>query len=694
MDYFEAEEKQNHLLKLFSKEKSPRLLLTDLINYFDILIDSIATNLIEPFMIDLLPHFETLIKKYSPFSVDPSDTERLLEVLKKVLSQPVFNKYLSNMDKELNRINDELHQLKKSLDGQSITMQNTGEYLFPVIVKSNDKSNLDSLIDSLKISLLRERKNKSCEFILFPSAVDIEKRLAQQIKTSWEYARKYVEITFKKKLQHYKVIITLDKSFAVYEGGSLGIAITIAFIDALLKEIKSRESIRFKSSIISTGQVDNDGNVSEMSREIIESKLNSVFYSTARYFIIPKGNEYVAENYLLKLSEKYPKRNLEIIGVKNIKDIFNRRDLIDQKKTNIAIWSAKKVLTNKLSTLLLILLIISAVSFYFWNYDDNPMGIEYTGNEILIKNKYDKILWHLPLIISDKTLESEGFAFNNSRIIDIDNDQVNEVLISYYSDNLHLTLFNNKGETIWEYVHIDSIESRTEKFIGTFTVKGIVDTLHRGDITELIVYFQHHNYFPSGIVKLNLKTGEEISDILWHPGGIGSAILLDWNGDGTKEIIAGGASNGMHSAFAFSIDENKLLGTFPTSNNYYFKDFELADFNHYIIIRQTDYGKYFFPKYSAVTGVGLYKKLNYISLSVGEGKARLSEANFMYTIRVDENFKFVELVVSDEYVVERDRKIEEGILTLPLTDTPEFRNSILNNIFYWDGKKFEPSIVN
>jgi len=115
MDYFEAEEKQSQLLKLFSKEKSPRLLLTNLINYFDILIDSIATNLIEPFIIDLLPHFEFLIKKYSPFSADPSDTERLLEVLTKILYQPAFNKYLSNMDKELIRINDELQQLKKVL---------------------------------------------------------------------------------------------------------------------------------------------------------------------------------------------------------------------------------------------------------------------------------------------------------------------------------------------------------------------------------------------------------------------------------------------------------------------------------------------------------------------------------------------------------------------------------------------------
>ncbi len=138
-----------------------------------------------------------------------------------------------------------------------------------------------------------------------------------------------------------------------------------------------------------------------------------------------------------------------------------------------------------------------------------------------------------------------------------------------------------------------------EIFTGSFESHGIIDTVQVGSRTELFAYFQHHNYYPTCIIRLDLITGERLGNALWHPGAIGGAVIMDWNQDGKKEIIAGGASNGMHSAYLFSIDVDKLTGTFPSSEEKRFLNMELADFNKYILFPMTDYGKLMFPNYNA-----------------------------------------------------------------------------------------------
>ncbi|MCB9249465.1 MAG: hypothetical protein H6613_13410 [Ignavibacteriales bacterium] len=48
----------------------------------------------------------------------------------------------------------------------------------------------------------------------------------------------------------------------------------------------------------------------------------------------------------------------------------------------------------------------------------------------------------------------------------------------------------------------------------------------------------------------------------------------------------------------------------------------------------------------------------------------------------------VQTIIGDKFVVFRDKLINDGILNPPYTDAPEFHDSILNGIEYWNGKKF------
>ncbi len=181
---------------------------------------------------------------------------------------------------------------------------------------------------------------------------------------------------------------------------------------------------------------------------------------------------------------------------------------------------------------------------------------------------------------------------------------------------------------------------------------------------------------------------EKIGNVLWHPGSITGAILIDWNNDGKKEIIAGGPSNGKNRSYLFSINHDKLNGTFPTSENYMFLNMKLSDMNKYLLFPKTDYAELFFPKYNAPTEAPTIMEENVISIGIGEGSASAIDADFGYQVRLDRNLDPINCVVGDGPAIIRDRLVKQGKLNPPYTDSKEFLDLIMKNIEYWDGQKF------
>ncbi|MBK7107195.1 MAG: hypothetical protein IPH62_18125 [Ignavibacteriae bacterium] len=355
-------------------------------------------------------------------------------------------------------------------------------------------------------------------------------------------------------------------------------------------------------------------------------------------------------------------------------------------------WISKKLIKHKLILIVLILLLFARSSYNYFNIDDNPYKIETDRTSYIIKNSKNEILWikksaDLTYYLNGRYKNSPVSIANFGNIYDIDDDGKNEVLLTYAADYAPLILFNHKGEELWRYFHYDSLESKNEKFTGRFGINGIIDTIHNKNIKEVLIYFQHNNYYPNGILKLNLQTGKPVSKILWHPGGIVGAVLDDFNKDGIKEIIAGGISNGMHRAFLFSIDHNKMNGTFPTDENYKFLNMELADFNNYILFPITDMGNLYFNKYNAASHEPLIEG-DKLRISVNEGDANIYLNKFWYGVELNRDYFPTHIVIGDNASVDRDKLVKRGVLNYPLSDTHEFREIIMNKIEYWNGKKF------
>ena len=689
MDYFESENKQQELLKLLDRDISPRYVLLEIVRFIDLLLINSNLSLIEPFICELLPNLKILLQKYSPYGFKPEITKELLVSIKKISSIEEFYNYLPSLDLDIERIEFELEELQNMLLGVLGKIDSAEKAYFPIIEKSNKIDTNYGFLDSLQVTLVKKKHILQNDFLLHPSAIDTENRIKYQVEKSWKFAQFYLQQNYKIKNQTFQVIIKFDKPYAIYEGASLGIALTISFLTELFNYFDLREDLFFRGDVISTGEVEVDGAIPQMSDVIIGIKLEAVFYSKYSAFVLPKENEKLAMNLLNQLKNEYPKRELEIIGVKNVSDVINRRNLIELKKKNIIIWGTKKLIKNRAFTIMMIIFAVLFMTYFIFNKETNPNNIEFTKDKILIKNKFNEVLWYKDYLMTQKALQTvPSLDSLKSRIIDVDDDGINEVLITQLQDKIELFLFDSKGKEIWKYIHIDSVETKMEKFNGLFPIYGIIDTIHNKGVKELFIYFQHHNYYPSGITRVNLETGEQIGDVLWHPGSICGASILDWNEDGKKEILAGGVSNGLKRAIFFSINIDELEGTFPTVENYSFYYKNIAKFNIYLVFPQTDFSLHFFPKYNAVLGRFTTYLFNQLGVSVHEGKANLLEAEFGYSVRLDKNLRPIEIVIGDENVVLRDKLIDNGILQLPYTDTPEFHKSIKNGIEYWNGEKF------
>lgn len=687
MNYFECENKQQELLSLINRNISPRYTLLKVIEYLEQIIKEVEPSLIEPFVCEIIPNLKILLKKFSPFGFNPEITHQLLDSIIKLSSIEEISDYIPHIEFEIKRIESQVYELENTLNGVEKNIESSSKVHFPIIEKSEHINY--GLLDYLQVTLVKKKYNKNNEFLLHPSAIDVENRINDQVLNSWSYAQKYFEKNYRNKIPFFQIIINFEKSYAIYEGSSLGIALTIAFISELLNYFDLRDDLYLKSNIVSTGSVSKEGIIEPITEEIIKTKLQTVFFSNFAKFIIPKEDEVFASNFIKNLSVEYPKRKIEIIGVNNILDVINRRNLIEIKPKNIFVWGSRKLIKNKTSAIIFVMLFFFLGGYFYFGQDLNPNNIEFTGEKILIKNKFNKVLWYKEHLLSKKSLLNITLMDSlYARIIDINDDGTNEVLITKIQDKLELFLFDSDGNEIWNYFITDSIKTEIEKFNGAFFINGIIDTIHNKGVKELYVMFQHHTYYPSGISRVNLETGKQIGEFLWHPGSIGGAKIIDWNKDGKKEILAGGVSNGLHSAVFFSINIDELKGTFPTAENYTFLDKNIAKFNTYIKFPQTDYAKHYFPIYNAVQGRPYFKSNNQIAIRIYEGKANLMEADFGYSVRLDRKLIPVEIVLGDEHIVTRDKLVKSGVLSPPFTDTQEFHKSIKNGIEFWDGKKF------
>lgn len=666
-------------------------------NFYYAILATNDKNIIEAYSLDFIIEYIVELKLYTPFYQLPEKTVSLLNQLEKLKTVSTLSQFESEFDEIRVSIIQRLDLLNYILEGQ--TSKSTTKCLrFPVIESSINTANKHSFgsLQSVNIKIHKAKSNN--HFVFVPTGNKIEERLLQQAKISLEIALNYLSKYKHKFHKYHEVLIYFENLNANYEGNSLGVALTIGFIEQLSLLYNLPYITYLMNNLATTGGVTESGEIIPVGKEIIASKTEAIFFSDIDTFVVPNEDEKTAFSILTKLFEQYPCRKLSIVPIGSIKAFINRRDLVDIKKQPRIIRTARSIKRNVLSSILFLLLTLILIFVYIRDFDDNPASFDVSGQAVLIKNKSGKTLWMKALHIDHKMLPSETYEKAQYRIIDVENDGANEVILTneIFSDNDDITqrnrvaCFNKDGSLRWKYFFKDSVRSEREYLDDDYGPSYIVGTKLSGNMQVIYLSSRNGKSYSSAIYLLDLKTGKRVGSTLWNSGHIIDGTLYDLDGDKKEELIYTFCNNGLHKAGIAIIKLDFASGQGPSAKDYMFLNIKTAYFSNYILTPRTDYNVYIQERNNGIVPFSLLlnKREQVISFATSE-TADYPGHGLCYRLNFD--LRKISVFAMDEFTGKRDALVKELKLKQPFTDTKEYYNLIQSQILFWDGKDFVKS---
>jgi hypothetical protein len=695
MNILSIEKAKTELSNFLEYSSSRRLKLKKISEFFGFLLDGNSPNLAESYLIELLPQYVEYLKTYSPFGVEPGFTQSIIDTNEKLLGMNA-NMALSEINEQLASLNDGMNEklqlLLKILDGDALPSTEP-KVMFPVVEECEQRDNdfVLGAVDSLTIKVSKAKLGD--KFIIVPSESEKDKRLEEQIKTSWMNAKEYCKKHVKKISEHHEVIISFDEHLGIYKGDSVGTALVIAYIEELLRFYNSQTILEPIAGTAFTGGVREDGEINQISKEIIEKKVEIAFYTSCKMLVVPDEDITFAINKLSELKKQHAKRNLRLVGVKDIDEILLRRDLVEIKKQKLVVRTGKLVRKNWAGALFAIILTAILTYIFALDFDDNPATFEANKSQLIVKNKNGKILWVQKSTLPEDADVNPKILAERGKVVDINADGENEVLIIGAKENDYpridtggkLCCYDKNAKFLWEYIFSDSVESHREILKPFYGLK-MIDTLSINGRKSIWLISSNVDSYSSAIFNVDVKTGKRQSGTLWCSGFVIEAGIKDLDADGKAEILAAGVDNGYEDVVIFSFIPDTLTSSRLSTKDYMIKNFPIANVTHYIRLPKTDFENYIGKRMSGVRAGTFFDKQNEKKYNFTVG-GFYNEKPYGYWAKLDYNLKDFDFVIDNEFRVYRDSLVAQGKLNLPYTDTEEYKQILRNKILYLkDGK--------
>jgi hypothetical protein len=509
----------------------------------------------------------------------------------------------------------------------------------------------------------------------------LKKNIYEQSEHSWRAALEITRDYIKRPHQYHEVIIIFDRKEGLYQGSSLGIALTLSFVEQLLMFYNPAYVIRIKGQCAFTGGLSGEGYILNTGVEIIKQKIAAVFFSGIQKFILPEEEYDYASSALSELNKKYPGRKLKLVAVEEIKDILNRRDIIDITKQKITIRTGKFIKNNSAAVLFsFLVLIISPLAALDW--DNNPALLFSDGNALFIKNINGKVLFSRKYCN-----EPEGLHLQ-AKLVDIDNDGTNELIMcrkpdpetGRIIDHSIVYCLKASGEIIWEYSFNDSIDSNRGLLEREYGIQ-LIDTLTFSNNLNLYLNSSNGPNFSSAIFRLDLRTGERLPGTLWCSGHIVRSVIKKDEKENAF-FVSLGSDNGFEDLVLFDYYPDTITSIRPTTNGYLIKGFPQMNVKNYLRFQKTDYDILLnvrnqgYAYYSFIDDI-LRKKYKFWTTN----DYYRFPGQIGYEVHYD--FRNVDIGIQSNFRVFRDSLVVHGILKEPFTDTDDYKSIIKNKILYW-----------
>ncbi len=681
MEILELEQKYTELQNFLDEPSSNRAKLLLISEFFSLVLSSSNRNLTEAYLSDHFPKYLLLIKTIKIRGLNLDDLTFILNQFKKVRELDYLIDYKSEIENALINLQKKYELMCSWLEKSTEDAERSIIY-FPVLEK-NDSEKVLGFLEILKVQVI-DGEN---QFNIEPAESENDTQLQNQLHLCWQNAIEYCTKHIKRIKESHTVELKFENKLGVYIGSSLGIALTLAFIEAILKHYNSKTIVNIKGCIAVTGGIDKDSKIISTSKSIIETKVELVFFSDAEIFCVPKVDEIWAEDKLSQLSLKYPNRKLKIIGLTDLEDLLNRRNIVDIRKEKIIIRTGKFVRKNWISAVTTVLLAILFTFLFVMDFDDNPAMFHQEGKLLNVQNQNGKNLWSVRLNFYPGDGSNDRSNYSR-KIIDINNDGVNEVLIAEEEmdsdafDNGRVACFDKNKRLIWEYNFRDSV-STFRRWTNNYQIS-IIDTTTMNKTKIILLMARNIPNFPNAIFKLDITNGKRFDSTatLWNAGAITNVLIGDFNDDGTKELVIAGMHNGFEKAILFSANFEKIKGQTPAPERYIFNKIPEAELIQFILLPHTDYGKMFLRS-NIVPLSSMYFASNSEEIVVSTLDGDKRPINVYYGF--DKHLNFLWVDCADNAQKYRDSLVAQNILKPPFTNTNEYSEILKNEIKYWTG---------
>lgn len=502
---------------------------------------------------------------------------------------------------------------------------------------------------------------------------------------------------------YYKGIVSYSMTSAMHEGESANLAISALWYSSIINQDPGHTKHLISSKIAITGNIDKNGDVLPIDDRSIDQKLNACFFSPCSIIVVPECQKQLFLESLNLLKRNYPKKTLNVIGVRTFNDLLADRRIVLHQRESVIKYRAKKLWQQKKYYFALVVIVLLSLSIYI-NFihpiDKNPVNFKFQGQNLILTNASG-------LEVARILVDSETVAYQNQgshifrkplvALYDITRDGINDVIwatrgnfgVENYSVVNAYSIQNN--DLIWSRElkqNYDFPRIQSDLRVGMQTHEIGIIKIDETDV-RLIVSSDARLYFPAVVTSMNIFTGEILSEYL-HTGMLFDMKLLDITDNGVKEIILLGVNNAFWNASVVVLDPLKAHGHSPITVDYKPDGIERAEELAYILVPKTVVGEYTQPvdKFNVGASISFDEPSDLLRFNIIEGQRAFRDAEIeaFITLFLNRQLQPMGVGTSDLYdVIARELYEEGNISQIPDYD---YFNRFMETILYLNGERF------
>jgi hypothetical protein len=395
--------------------------------------------------------------------------------------------------------------------------------------------------------------------------------------------------------------VTFDELNAYHQGSSANLAIAALLTCALLRYTGARKQFRLNTDVTMTGDIRDNGEVLPVDADSLKLKTEAVFFSDINFFVVPKLQSPIAEEVVQSLRARYPHRQLAIIGLSVLRELFQDRRLSQEITMGPLEHLLRKSWRNRIQVLgglIIVTLLLIVARTALPPVNDNPSSAVRSGKNLLIMNSDGETLEEIDVGAASAE-QAHGSTIQQSaddicKFYDIDGNAKNEFIYIQEAGSDSGGASTLICKSLWrKYPRWqvsfqepfsfprNPVDPRQYLTISNFIV-GDFDT---DGIPEVFV-IAHHMFFPCEVYKLNALNGIVLGSFL-HIGHLGLVAAADIAGRNTKQIFLAGWNNAFNAAALVVLDPRLVSGDSPFRGEYAPQSHSPGTEMYYILIPRT-----------------------------------------------------------------------------------------------------------